>query len=121
MNRFVTDDPQTNTEVLFNLAYVKDKEVWIRGGGPDGEDCSLVNFTKQMCQNCSVCLVDDGFPEDKEQDLDFICDLFTECYMSGCPIGKAYFIAIHAAELRERLRMYENDSVDSSGSTEKKV
>lgn len=33
MNRLVTDDPQTNLEVMFNLAYVKDKEVWIRGGG----------------------------------------------------------------------------------------
>ena len=107
MDRLVTDNPQNNMEVMMNLAYVKDKEVWIRGGGPDGEDCSLVNFTKQMCQNYSLCMENDGFPEDKEQDLDFLCDLLMECSMSGCPIGTAYFIAIQAAELRERLRMHE--------------
>lgn len=120
MNRVVNDNPQTNTEVLFNLAYVKDKEVWIRGGGPDGEDCSLVNFTKQMCQNCSVCMENDGFPEDKEQDLDFLCDLLMECSMSGCPIGTAYFIAIQAAELRERLRMYEEKDTPKQPAKDKK-
>lgn len=107
MNKLVTDDPQDNMEVMMNLAFVKNKEVWIRGGDPDGEDCSLVNFTKQMCQNCSVCMENDGFPEDKEKDLDFLCDLLMECSMSGCPIGTAYFIAIQAAELRERLRVQE--------------
>lgn len=107
MKNVVTDDPQNNIEVMLNLAYVKDKEVWIRGGGPEGEDCTLVSFTKQMCQNCSVCMENDGFPEDKEQDLDFLCDLFMECSMSGCPIGTAYFVAIQAAELRELLKKHQ--------------
>lgn len=108
MNRLVTDDPQTNTEVMFNLAYVKDKEVLIRGGGPEGEDCTLVSFTRQMCQNCNKCMEDEGFPGNAEKNLDFLCELMMECSMCGCPIGTAYFIAIQAAELRERLRMYES-------------
>ena len=109
MNRLVKDDPQTNTEVLFNLAYVKDKEVWIRGGGSDGEDCTLIDFSKQMCMKNHECQFDDGFPADlAKNDFDQIGDLFMECSMCGCPIGTAYFIAIQAAELRERLRMYES-------------
>ncbi len=109
MNSLVTDDPQTNTEVLFNLAYVKDKEVWIRGGGADGEDCTLIDFSRQMCMKNHECQFDDGFPSDLgKNDFDQIGDLFMECSMCGCPIGTAYFIAIQAAELRERLQMYES-------------
>ena len=108
MNRIVNDNPQTNTEVLFNLAYVKDKEAWIRGGGPDGEDCTLIDFSRQMCMKNHECQFDDGFPADlAKNDFDQIGDLFMECSMCGCPIGTAYFIAIQAAELRERVREYE--------------
>ena len=108
MKRIVTDDPQDNVEVMMNLAYVKDKEVWIRGGAPDGEDCTLIDFSRQMCMKNHECQFDDGFPSDLgKNDFDQIGDLFMECSMCGCPIGTAYFIAIQAAELRERLRMYE--------------
>ena len=109
MNKLVTDDPQTNTEVMFNLAYVKDKEVWIRGGGDDGEDCTLIDFTNRMCASHD-CLFDITPNEIDEEDIDNTGDRLLECSMSGCPIGTAYFIAIQAAELRERLRKYENDS-----------
>ena len=106
MKRLVTDDPQTNTEVMFNLAYVKDKEVWIRGGREDGEDCTLIQFINRMCAT-SECLFDNTPNESEEDDIDNVGDRLLECSMSGCPIGTAYFIAIQAAELRERLRMYE--------------
>ena len=108
MNKLVTDDPQTNTEVMFNLAYVKDKEVWIRGGGDDGEDCTLIDFTNRMCASHD-CLFDITPNEIDEEDIDNTGDRLLECSMSGCPIGTAYFIAIQAAELRERLRKYENE------------
>ena len=106
MNKLVTDDPQTNTEVMFNLAYVKDKEVWIRGGGDDGEDCTLIDFTNRMCASHD-CLFDITPNEIDEEDIDNTGDRLLECSMSGCPIGTAYFIAIQAAELRERVREYE--------------
>jgi len=108
MKRLVTDDPQDNVEVMLNLAYVKDKEVWIRGGGADGEDCTLIDFSRQMCMKNHECQFDDGFPADLgKNDFDQIGDVFLECSMCGCPIGTMYFIAIQAAELRERLRKYE--------------
>ena len=108
MNRLVTDDPQTNTEVMFNLAFVKDKEVWIRGGGPDGEDCTLIEFQKRLCKNRNECNYEcadfDEFPWDSVENIG---DVLMDCSMDGCPQGTAYFIAIQAAELRERLRAYE--------------
>lgn len=99
----ITDDPQNNVEVMFNLSFVKDHEVWIRGGGPDGEDCTLVKFTQEMCRKNQECSYDDCFPSEVT-DLADIGDIFMDCSMSGCPIGTAYFIAIQAAELRERLK-----------------
>lgn len=113
MKKLVTDDPQDNMEVMMNLAFVKDKEVWIRGSGPDGEDCTLIDFSRQMCMKNHECQFDDGFPADlAKNDFDQIGDLFMECSMCGCPIGTAYFVAIQAAELRERLRMYEDKDGD---------
>lgn len=108
MKRLVTDDPQDNVEVMMNLAFVKDKEVWIRCGSETGEDCSipLVKYQNELCKRCELC-------KDVELDtenLDAIGDYYMDCSMDGCPIGTAYFIAIQAAELRERLRKFENDS-----------
>ena len=110
MKRIVTDDPQDNVEIMFNLAYVKDKEVWIRGGAPDGEDCTLIDFSSRMCECNHMCQFDDSPYDLAKDDVDKIGDYLMECSMCGCPIGTAYFIAIQAAELRERLRKFENDS-----------
>ncbi len=111
MNRIVNDNPQTNTEVLFNLAFVKNKEVWIRGGGDDGEDCTLIDFTKRMClrNDCLFYMIQNEIEKD---DIDNTGDRLLKCSMCGCSIGTAYFIAIQAAELRERLRMYEEKERD---------
>ena len=112
MDRLVTDNPQNNMEVMMNLAFVKDKEVWIRGGDEKGEDCTLIKFAERMCQYSNGCChYVHGFPSDiVGTNIDAIGDVYMDCSVSGCPIGTAYFIAIQAAELRERLRMYENNS-----------
>lgn len=108
MKHIITDDPQANTEVMFNLAYVKDKEVWIRGGGPDGEDCTLIEFQKRLCKNRDECNYECAdFDELPWDSVENIGDVLMDCSMDGCPQGTAYFIAIQAAELRERLRMHE--------------
>lgn len=108
MKHIITDDPQTNTEVMFNLAYVKDKEVWIRGGGADGEDCTLIEFQKRLCKNRDECNYECAdFDELPWDSVENIGDILMDCSMDGCPQGTAYFIAIQAAELRERLRKYE--------------
>ena len=113
MDRLVTDNPQNNMEVMMNLAFVKDKEVWIHGGDEKGEDCTLIKFAERMCQYSNGCChYVHGFPSDiVGTDIDAIGDVYMDCSMSGCPIGTAYFIAIQAAEMRERLREYEKKQV----------
>ena len=69
---------------------------------------SDTNFDILMKLAVNKCMEDEGFPGNAEKNLDFLCELMMECSMCGCPIGTAYFIAIQAAELRERLRMYES-------------
>ena len=105
MDKLVKDKPQTNMEIMMNLAFVNDKEVWIRGGRKTGEDCALADFVKQMCKYNPEC-EEYEFPSD----LDELGDMYLDCSMSGCPISMAYFIGIQAAELRERLREYESKS-----------
>ncbi len=108
----VTDDPQTNIEVMMNLSYSGDDgQVWIRGGGEDGEDCTLIDFTNRMCASHD-CLFDITPNEIDEEGIYNTGDLLLGCSMSGCPIGTAYFIAIQAAELRSRLRQYEEGTAD---------
>ena len=111
MDKLVKDNPQTNMEVMMNLAYVKDKEVWILGGSETGEACSLVDFQKRLCKNRDVCNYEcRDFDELPWDDVENIGDVLMDCSMDGCPQGTAYFIAIQAAELRERLRKFENGS-----------
>ena len=44
-------------------------------------------------------------------DLDVVCEMLMGCSAHGCPVGTTYFAMIQAAELRERLRLYENHGV----------
>ena len=104
MKKMVTDNPQDNVEIMLNLAYGKDGEVWIRGGSEEGEDCTLVDFAKRTCKACKCYLADDV----AEQDIDGLGDFLMGCSMECCPIGTYYYIAIQAAELRGRLRLYED-------------
>ena len=115
MIKLVTDNPQNNTENMLNLAFVKDREVWIRHGSKDGEnDCTLADFVKRMCvgygKTFGGCLYDMSVPGSFD-DLDVVSDMLTGCSIQGCPVGTTYFAMIQAAELRERLRMYENHGV----------
>lgn len=108
----VTDDPQTNIEVMMNLSYGgEDGQVWIRGGGEDGEDCTLVEMCRRMCKKCDQYEENPMEYADPE-DFGAIGDLFMDCSMDSCPVGHTYFIAIQAAELRNRLRQYEEGTSD---------
>ncbi|MBR3741124.1 MAG: hypothetical protein IKN04_11845 [Clostridia bacterium] len=103
MNRIVTDNPQNNIEHMMNIAFVKDKEVWIRNGGEDGQDCTLVDFCRRMCAASGECAYE-SVPYEATDDMDTIGDILMDCSGEGCPIGTAYFAMVQAAELRERLR-----------------
>ena len=99
MIHLVTDNPQNNTENMLNLVFVKDKEVWVRYGGEDGQDCPLTSFCKRMCNEYSECVYSSiSFYE--TEDLDTIGDLLMDCSAEGCPIGTTYFAMIHPSAIR---------------------
>lgn len=109
MNRFVTDNPQNNTENMLNLVFVKDKEVYVRGAGECDSDCRLIDFTCAMCAKNTNC--DGSIAEEIKDDIDTFWDVMLDCAMDGCEIANAYFALIGFAEVRERLRDYENAGV----------
>ena len=105
MNKLVTDNPQNNVEIMLNLAFSKDQEVWIRGGSEQGEDCTLIDFINRACSE-HKCEMAEHL---KEYGRDFgnIFDMMMDCSMGGCPLATFYFVAVQASELRSALRLYE--------------
>lgn len=110
MNKLVTDDPADNWEMMLNLIFVKDKEVWVRYGSEAGEDCTLVEFCRRLCAACGTCSYKE-VPYQTGDDLEDISNILMDCSGDGCPVGTMYFAMIQAAELRERLRIYEDHGV----------
>lgn len=106
MEKIVNDDPQTNVEMMMNLAFIKDKEVWIRCGSEKGEDCNLIDFVNRACKEHKCEYAEDL--KKLEHDFDNVGDMLMMCSGEGCPIGTFYYVAIQAAELREHLRKYED-------------
>ena len=105
MDRLTTDNPQNNTEALCNLAFVKNSQAWMHCCGEDEKDCTLVSFTKQICEKCGC----DSIPR-TDDESDFSESIF-ECAFGLCPIANAYFGLVQAAELRERLKAYEDSGL----------
>jgi hypothetical protein len=105
MKRLTFDDPKGMTEGLLNRAYVKDGQVYLRGLEDHGkEDVSLVDYCASQClETCDIKNFEASVEEFGEQ-LD--CD---------CPTALLYFTAIGAAELRERLKDYEDKGFDPDG------
>lgn len=95
MKRLTTDNPKGNFETLMNLAYAKDKRVFLRGVYEDGGDMELYDFI-------SLCVRDTGCGATARELEDGICE---ECY---CEFGYLSWVCVQAAELRGRLKMYED-------------
>ena len=91
--RLTTDEPAGNTENMLNLAYVEDGEVYLRYG-EDGktELCELVSdlATKKGC----------NYTPDEIK--------YGACLECECEVNLLYCLAAQAAELRERLKHYED-------------
>ena len=114
MKKIVNDNPQDNVGMMQNLAFIKDKEVWIRCGSKQGEDCTLIDFVNRACMQCKCELATDL--KELGHDYDNICEMMTDCSGEGCcPIGMFYFVACQAAELREYLRVYESNTEEIKG------
>lgn len=108
MKRLTTDNPKDNVENALNLFYIKDRETWVRGGGPGPEypDVSLFDFTRQI--------VRDHIPDvDLPADDGNLAMMMPEWLCDGSDtaegiIALLYTAAWSYAELRHRLMAYED-------------
>lgn len=94
MHRLTTDNPQNNTETMLNYAYAKDGKVFLRYG--DGEeDIDLCEYVSRQAKD-KIC-----HPSPQE-----VMD--GECMECDCELAVLYWVAVQAAELRARLKEYED-------------
>ena len=106
MKRLTTDD--SNSILLgLNLFFVKDKEVWIRGGGPepDYSDCTLTDWINRAAAVHGIELGAD--------DAESLGDVMYDCLQYGVDATEGILALLHAAavqaaEMRGRLADIEN-------------
>lgn len=106
MKRLTTDDTES---ILFglNLFFVKDNEVWIRGGGPDPDyqDCTLTDWINRAAAAQGIELDADG--------AESLGDIMYDCLQYGADATEGILALLHAAavqaaEMRGRLEMMED-------------
>lgn len=108
MKRMTTDRPQDNVQSTLNLFYIKDKETWIRGGGPAPQykDASLDDFMRRMIKEKHV---DEKVPEDWKEFSAMMAEwLMDEPESETGLLALLYAAAWGFAEIRERLKRYED-------------
>ena len=108
MKRLTTEKPKNNVENTLNLFYIKEKETWIRGGGPAPQykDVTLDDFMRRMIKERNV---DVKAPEDWQE---FSC-MMAEWLMDDPESETGLLALLYAAawgfaEIRERLKRYED-------------
>lgn len=107
MKRLTTDRPQDNVENTLNLFYVKDKETWIRGGGPAPQykDVTLDDFMRRQIKA--------RLPIDAPEDWQEFSCMMAEWLMDDPESETGMMALMYAAawgfaEIRERLKRYED-------------
>lgn len=106
MKRLTTDD--VNSILFgFNLFFVKDNEVWIRGGGPDPDyqDCTLTDWINRAAAAQGIELDAD--------DPESLGDIMYDCLQYGADstegiLALLHAAAVQAAEMRGRLAAIED-------------
>lgn len=98
LKRLTIANPQnakSNTEQLMNFAYAKDNKVFIPQ--PYKDDIDLCEYISKLTKvkGCNLP------PEEIMEGACLECD-------RDCEIGILYYCAVQAAELRERLKMFED-------------
>lgn len=102
--RLTHEQPEGMYESLHNTAFVKGKEVYLRGMGENGKDISLCAYCAAQCkERCGTDLTDISTEEFGE---------FMDC---ECPVSTLYAIAIGAAEMREKLSRFEDAEENGAG------
>lgn len=106
MKRLTTDD---SNSILYglNLFFVKDGEVWIKGGGPepDYQDCTLVDYIGRVAETHHLDIV--------SRDAEHLGDEMYDCLQYGTDelegvVALLHTAAIQAAEMRGRLADIED-------------
>lgn len=112
MKRLTTNCPDNNLDAALNLFYIKDFEMWVRGGGdgPDYPDIRLCDFIRKAAK---ILLPDLDFPMD-DDGVDYAMG---ELLLDGPdePTGLLallYTAAWSYAELRGRLMQYEDTGLE---------
>ena len=108
MVRLTTDNPTDNIETSMNLFYVRDGDAFIRGGGdaPDYADISVTDFIRKTARAlCPDMLLPESAEEISFAMAEYLFDGYEE--PSGL-IALLYTAAWSYAELRERLKAYED-------------
>ncbi len=111
MDRLTTDHPVGNFQNCLNLFYAKDGEVWVRGGGPEPlyKDVRLHDYIRQTIKNTvdeNRTYIDESSDEELgEGMLEWLTD--GNSSVEGL-IGTLYTAAWAFAELRARLKSYED-------------
>ena len=107
--RLTTDSPKNNVEMALNLFFVKDKEVWVRGYGKDGADISLFDLSRDLtrwnCPYVDLDISDDSFSMMMAEWLWEDVESFEHV------LALLYQAAWVCAELRERLKAYEDSKL----------
>ena len=111
MKRLTTDDTKSILYGL-NLIFVKDGEVWIRGGGPkpDYPDCTLVDYIARVAETHHLDIV--------SRDAESLGDEMYDCLQYGTEelegvVALLHMAAVQAAEMRDRLAAIEDILGDS--------
>lgn len=106
MKRLTTDDAQSILYGL-NLIFVKDGEIWIRGGGPapDYPDCTLVEYIGRIAETHHLDIV--------SRDAESLGDEMYDCLQYGVEelegvVAFLHAAAVQAAEMRGRLADIED-------------
>lgn len=107
--RLTTDTPQGNLEQALNLFYAKDGETWVRGYGENGTDIALLDLIRKIVRRHTKYA---AFPETmSDSDISFT---MAEWLVDGTDsiegvLALLYQAAWVCAELRERLKRFENN------------
>ena len=97
LKRLTHEPPQGMYEALHNTAFVQEQEVFLRGCGKNGEDVSLCQYCAEQCkERCGSDFADIPASE------------FGEYMDCECPVSLLYFVAVGAAEMRQKLMRYED-------------
>lgn len=97
ITRLTTDEPKNNTETMLNYAYAKDEKAFLRYGNGE-ENIDLCEYISQQAN---------------EKGCDYSVDDVMEgaCMECDCELAILYTVAVQAAELRGRLKLYEDAGI----------